>query len=478
MDAPTIVHVDVDAFFASVERVLRPELRGLPVVVGGGVEGRGVVASASYEARRFGLRAGMPIWRARERCPEGVFLPPRFAEYNRFSERVFEALSEFSPSVEQASPDEAYVDLRGCERLYGALAGRPLARPPFVEEAPGVYRRRERRAVPPGRRTELPPGWRWTAAVGLRIKRVVRARTGLDVSVGVGSNRLVAKAASDFGKPDGMVAVAVGREMEFLGMLPLGELPGIGRATLERLLKWNVRTVAEARRLPLGLLQDAFGLERGRALFGLLRGRPAGGDGVRERGLPKSMSRETTFWTATGDYEFVEAMLFYLTERLGRALRREGMRGRTVQVKLRYQDMSTVQCARSLARVTDRDEEIFAAARALLGRLWRRSRCVRLVGVGVSELRPWGVFQSALLDDGSERSRRLDRCLDGLRERFGFDVVRRGLSINLAGGGRLPEPARLRCAPRRSAVRLIETGPVPSLATVRTPSPGRATRGV
>ncbi len=438
MRAPVIVHVDIDAFFASVERVIRPELRGRPVIVGGGTEGRGVVASASYEARPRGVRAGMPIYQARELCPDGVFLPPRHGEYNRFSERVFDVLSEVSPSVEQASMDEGYASLRGCERMYGAWSARPAARLPFVREADGIYRRREGRAVPPGERAMLPEGCRWPAAVALWIKRAVRARTGLTVTAGLGANKLVAKAASGFGKPDGLVVVEPGREADFLAMLGLGDLPGIGRATLEKFHKWNVRTVEQARRLPVELLGDAFGEENGRAIYRLLRGQ--GSAEPQERGRPKSISRETTFWTASNDYGFVESMLFYLTERLGRALRRERLEGRTVGVKLRYQDFHTVQRSRSVGGHTDRDDRIFEAARRLLRAQWRRSRRVRLVGVGLTDLRPARAFQYTLFDDGAERSRRLDRCLDGLRERFGFGAVRRGLSIDLAEVEERAEP--------------------------------------
>ena len=449
MDAPLIIHVDVDAFFASVEQVLDPSLGGRPVIVGGGVEGRGVVASASYAARRFGLKAGMPIFRARERCPDGVYLPPRFAEYNRFAARVFDVLSEVSPSVEQASLDECSVDLRGCERLYGAWADRPSARLPFVEAAGGVYRRREGRAVPADRGVLLPEPCRWTGAVGLWIKRAVKSRVGLNVSVGIGPNKLVARMASGFGKPDGAVLVEPGREAAFVGMFELKDVPGVGRVTCEKLRRWNVRSVQDARRLPMDLWEDAFGPERGAMLYHLVRGElPDHAAALRVGEPPRSIARETTFWTAASDYEFVESMLFYLTERLGRALRRERMQGRTVQVKLRYQDFSTALCSRSLRARTDEDERIFAVARSLLRARWRRTRRLRLVGVGLTDLGRACVRQEDLFDERADRSRRIDRCLDGLRAQFGFDVVRRGLSINLAAAAesdeqvKLPEPAR------------------------------------
>ncbi len=438
MDGSLVLHVDIDAFFASVEQVLDPALRGRPVVVGGGIEGRGVVASASYEARPYGLKAGMPIYKAKELCPHGLFIAGHHEEYNRFSERVFEVLAALSPSVEQASLDEAYVDLRGCERLYGLWSARPIARLPFIQDAPGVYHRSERRAVAPGRRVMLPEADRWVGAVALHLKRRVRALTGLDVSVGVGASKVVAKAASDFGKPSGVTLVGAGSEGAFLGLLELKDIPGVGPAVRERFSRWNVHTVAEALRLPQDLLQDAFGQERGAGLYALLRGMP--GEPVELRGPepPKSISRETTFWTASNDCEFVESMLFYLTERLGRALRREGMEGRTVQVKVRYSDFNTVQRSRSMGEHADRDEAVFATARGLLKAMWCRSRRVRLVGVGLTDLRPARVFQGRLFDTGAERSRRIDRCLDGLRERFGFDIVQRGPAIRLSEGKEEP----------------------------------------
>ena len=444
MDKSLIVHVDIDAFFASVEQVLDPKLKGKPVVVGGGIEGRGVVASASYEARPYGLKAGMPIFRAKELCPHGIFIGGHHEEYNRFSERVFTILASVSPSVEQASLDEACVDLRGCERMYGLWSARPIARLPFLKETDGVYRRSERRAVPlprsgmpyggPARRDLLPEASRWVGAVAVWIKRRVRAETGLDVSVGVGANKLVAKAASDFGKPSGVTLVEAGAEGAFLGLLELKDIPGVGPSVREKFARWNVHSVAEALRLPADLLQDAFGPERGEALYALLRGGAGEPVELRAPDRPKSISRETTFWMATNDYEFVESMLFYLTERLGRALRREGMEGRTVQVKVRYSDFDTVQRSRSMGEHVDRDEAVFATARRLLKAQWCRSRRVRLVGVGLTDLRPARVFQGSLFDTGAQRSRRIDRCLDGLRERFGFDVVQRGPAIRLAEG--------------------------------------------
>ena len=427
-----ILYADIDAFFASVEQALRPELRGRALIVGGGVVGRGVVVSASYEARRFGVKAGMPIFHARRLCPDGVYVGGRFSEYGRFSERIFSIMEGFSPVVERVSLDEACVDLAGCELLHGVWSARPLSRLPFVRVSEGVYGRREGRAVPPQRRVMLPAPLRWLAGVALRLKRMVHGETGLNVSVGIGANRLVAKIASDFCKPDGIALVAPGTEARFLSCRRLGEIPGIGRGIRRKLALWNVHTVEEARRLPPDLMTAAFGPEGGPAILRLLNGFPARTPDPDGPGHPKSMSRETTFWTASNDYEFVESVLFNLTERLGRALRREGLAGRRVQLKLRYQDCAIVQTSRGTDGFVDGDAAIFTVARRLLRGRWSRTGRLRLVGVGLTGLKPVRAFQCPLFDTEAERSRRLDRCLDGLRDRFGFDAVRRGLSINLS----------------------------------------------
>jgi len=424
MTDPHILHVDLDAFFASVEQVLDPALRGRPVVVGSADGKRGVVASASYEARAFGVRAAMPIFQARKLCPQAVFRAGSYGEYERFSREVFDVLAEVSPTVEGCSLDEGYVDLTGCERLYGAWSAAPLGRLPFCRDGGGVYVRREARAVPPARRALTPDRCRWIAAVAAWIKHAVRARTGLNVSVGCATNKLVAKAASDFAKPNGLAVVPAGAEADFFLSLPLEEIPGIGQAVRDALHKWNVRTVAAARRVPAEALQGCFGDCAGRALYRALRGE--GETELAAPSLPAGMSRETTFWTASSDRRFVEAEMFGLTERLANALRRQGLAGRTVHLKLRYEDFATVTLSRSLREPTCAEEDIFAAARGLLDQRWCRTRRLRLVGVGVSRLGPVSSRQGALFDDESERQRRVHRCLDNLRGRFGFDVVQRG----------------------------------------------------
>jgi len=441
MGLPNILHVDIDAFFASVEQVLDPALKGRPVIVGSEHETKGVVASASYEARAFGVRAAMPVFQARRLCPDGIYLAGHHGEYARFSEAVFELLEQVSPVVERASLDEGYVHLGGCERLYGAWSARPVGQMPFSNTIPGLYLRRETSALQPRERTSVPEPHRWIAALALWVKHAVKARTGLNVSVGCAANRLAAKSASDFAKPNGVALVEPGREADFFLNLPLEDLPGLGSAVLATLRKWNVRNVLQARKLPRELLEGSFGECHGRAIYRVLRGEPpdppdpwrrSAGAVFKQSDHQKSISRVTTFWTASSDYALVEAMLLHLSERVGRALRRDGLAGRTVTLKLRYQDLTTIERSRSTREPVCLDEEIFAIARTLLRGRWCRSRRLRLVGVGLSRLQPARRLQCTLFDDDTARYRRINRCLDGLRDRFGFEVIQRGSTINLS----------------------------------------------
>jgi len=424
MVLPNILHVELDALFACVEQARDPALRGRPVVVGNGHESRGVVACASHEARRCGVRAGMPIVEARRLCPDGVYLPGNFSEYRRFSEAVFELLEQVSPRVERASLGEGYLDVSGCERLYGSWSAGPLGRLPFRSVAPGLYVRAEQRAVPPAERTVVPEPCRWVAAVALWIRRIVKARAGLNVSVGCAANKLAARTASGFARPNGLALVRPGAEAGLFLRLPLEKVPGLGRAVLARLRKWNVRTVAQARRLPCELFRKSFGEREGLFIYGALRGQ--GETALARPSRPRSVRRETSFWHASNERAFVEAVLFSLSEQVGNALRRERLAGRTVRLRLRYEDFSVAACSRSLREPTNADLEIFAVARGLLRARWCKRRRLRLVGVSVSRLQLDDRRQSKLFDDGGECHRRLDLCLDRLREKFGSEVVRRG----------------------------------------------------
>lgn len=397
-----ILHVDIDAFFASVEQVLEPALRGKPVIVGG--TERSVVASASYEARARGVRTAMPSAQAARLCPEAIFRPGDFARYRQFSDRVMAILGDFSPAVEVASIDEAYLDAAGCERLFG----------PALEMAD-------------------------------RIRRRVRQETGLNVSIGIGSNKLVAKVATSFAKPNGVVEVRPGHEAEFFAPLPLKALPGIGRRTAERLAEYNLRTLGDLRRIPEDVLIATFGVS-GEALYRHCRAECASPVDPTPDRRPKSISRATTFETDTADRAHVEAMLWYLTERAARDLRRHGLLARCVTVKLRYADFQTVGRSQTLDEPTDHDAALFRTAAALWRRLYTRRVRVRLIGVGLSSLVPRAGRQLDLFAEPRRRRRdRLYQGIDRVRDRFGFCTLTVGRAIDLLSTlERTPHGFRLR----------------------------------
>ena len=342
----SIAHVDLDAMFAAVEQRDKVSLRGRPVVVGG-VAGRGVVATASYEARRFGARSAMPMAEARRRCPAGTaFLAPRFAAYRRTSEVVMAVLREVSPLVEQVSIDEAYLDLAAAGGLDLSVAGV----------------------------TTLASG----------VKRSIAAATGgVTASIGVGSSKLVAKIGSDLRKPDGLTVVAAGREQALLDPLPVTRLPGVGPATAERLRRAGVHSIGELRRVALPQLLDWFGQAHGGSLYRLAR---ADDDrrvvGEREA---KSVSAEETFDVDLTDPVRLAAELDVLAGRVGERLRSGGLSARTVTIKVRHHDFATITRSVTRTQPTDDARQVAALARGLLAQV-DTSAGIRLLGVGATAL--------------------------------------------------------------------------------------------
>lgn len=374
-----ILHVDMDAFFASVEQLYRPELRGRPVIVGGHPDGRGVVSAASYEARRYGIHSAMPLAWARQRCPEGVFLPCDGRKYAQVSDLVFRVLGRFTPDVEAASVDEAYLDVTGCGRLFG---------PPL--------------------------------AMAHAIRQAIDTELGLSASVGVAASRCVAKVASDLVKPAGVLAVLPGQEASFLAPLPVGRLPGVGPTTARRLTGMGIRTLGDLARLEPDLLDRVFG-----AVGPELRRRALGLDdtGLRPPEPRKSMGREVTFQRDVDDRGQVSQALAGLAEGVCRQLRREGLAAGAVTVKLRYADFQTVSRVRGLPTPTQHDSVVIPTAWAVLRELDGRRAAIRLVGVTASRLRP-AVRQPSLFDDGAEQRReRFYQGLDRIRDRFGGGAI-------------------------------------------------------
>lgn len=393
-----LLHVDLDAFFASVEQVLNPRLAGQPVIVGGQANDRSVVASASYEARACGVHVAMPIYRAYALCPRGHFLRGQFTHYARFSEQVFEVCRRFTPLVESAGIDEGYLDLMGTERVHFLGVGRPA---------------------------------HWPVQVAERLRDAIGGETGLKVSMGIGSNKLIAKVATQYAKPNGLCYVRPGYEAAFLAPLSLRAIPGIGQRTAEVLAEYNLHTVGQLVHVPEALLVRTFGQQAGEALYRKARGQ--GSTQIELEVLPKSISRETTFEQDTDDRQFIQAMLYYLVERACLKLRKLKLKARTVAVKLRYSDFVTPIRAKSLPAWTDQDDEVFCLVRELLDGLYTRRVLVRLVGVQLSHLSEHGRRQMHLWTEGRyQRRGRLYAASDRIRQRFGFSSLMVGPAIALS----------------------------------------------
>src|SRR5579862_8711268 len=380
----TIFHVDMDAFFVSVEELYEPSLRGKAVVVGGRPNERGVVSAASYEARKFGVHSAMPLRTAAKLCPHAIFVDGHPDRYREYSKRVHEQLDRFSPLVEMASIDEAYLDMTGTERLHGP----PLRAAHALHEA-------------------------------------MKSSTRLNCSIGISAARLVAKVASDQAKPNGVLYVMPGCEAAFLAPLDVRKIPGVGKVTEKNLHQLSIRKVGDLARLDERFLEERFG-KWGLALSGKARGLDAGGwfdTEVGESADPKSISHEHTYNEDTNDQAVIESTLARLSEMVGRRLREHGLHARTLQLKLRYSDFTTITRAHSIERPTQVDTEIFDQARALFLKNWKHGARVRLLGVhasGFEEIQD----QLDLLDGGKhERWEQALAAADRLRDKYGDGAV-------------------------------------------------------
>ena len=386
----TIFHVDMDAFFVSVEELYDPSLKGRAVVVGGQRDERGVVSAASYEARKFGVHSAMPLRTAAKHCPHAIFVNGHPDRYRECSEKVYKVLGTFSPQIEMASIDEAYLDMTGTERLHG----------PVLKAAHTLHQR-------------------------------MKAETGLNCSVGIGTSRLIAKVCSGQAKPNGVLWIVPGQEAKFLAPLDVREIPGVGKVMETHLHALGIRKVGDLARLEEGELEDRFG-KWGLALAGKARGEDAGGWFDAEVGADldaKSISHEHTYNEDTADQPQLESTLMRLSEMVGRRLRESNFHARTVQLKLRYEDFTTITRAHTLPSPTQLDTEIFQQIRALFRKHWKKGRQVRLLGVQASSFG----MQPAQIDllEGSNQQRWKDAlsAADKLRDRFGESTV--GLAAGL-----------------------------------------------
>jgi len=386
--AKLILHLDMDAFFASVEQLDDPSLRGKPVIVGKG--DRGVVSAASYEARKFGVRSAMPVVQARRLCPQGIFVGGRMRRYSEVSRQVMAVLGEFSPLVEQASVDEAYMDVTGTGKLFG---------PP--EE------------------------------LALKLQARVREATGLSCSIGIAPVKFLAKIASDYRKPGGVTIIAPEEVEAFLKDLPVGKIPGVGGKTLPRLASYGVKTCGDVLRYSAAFWEDHLG-EGGRVLHARAMGR--GSTEIVTGHEPKSSSAENTFERDLDDVEELKRWMLRQSERVGRDLRGHGLKGRTVTVKIKFADFKQITRSHTLEEPTDSDEEIFKAACDLLDAAALLKK-VRLIGVGVSNFAKGTRQLSLLPDTHKEKTGKLDRAVDAIRDKHGKAAVKRGRLFDGGKGG-------------------------------------------
>jgi len=394
----SILHVDMDAFFVSVELLERPELRGKPVIVGGGPNQRGVVTSASYEARKFGVHSAMPLRTAGKLCPQGIFLDGHHAKYGEWSDRVATILGQFSPIVEMVSIDEAYLDLAGTERLHG---------PPL--------------------------------AAADKLLRTITVSTGLPCSAGLATTRLVAKVASDQAKPRGLLWVVQGQEERFLAPLPVRKIPGIGEVTERALRALGIETVAQIAAVPQEKLQKIFG-QWGDALYRKARG----GDSYEFviDAEPKSISHNHTFGEDTNDTEVLNAMLSHLSQKACKRLREAGLATRTLTLTIRYAGFDTYTRAKTLSEPTQLDSDIFRVMQKLFAEHRNRNRKIRLLGVALSGLTHGGVQLDLLDAERRERLEKLTMAADKLRDRIGFGKVQFGGSLRADGSRNERDDAR------------------------------------
>jgi len=390
-----VFHLDMDAFFVSVEELFDPSLKGKPVVVGGRSNERGVVSAASYAVRKFGVRSAMPLREAYRRCPQAVFLEGTPGRYREYSQKVYEVLKRFSPTVAMASIDEAYLDLSGTERLLG---------PPL--------------------------------AAAHRLHAAIRDETGLPCSIGAGQSRLIAKIGSGLAKPNGVLWVLDGSEQPFLAPLDISKIPGVGKVMQKSLRSCGVHRIGQIAALETSFLEERWG-KHGLALAGKARGLDAGGwfsGEIGTRDQPKSISHETTFTEDTKDEALLQATLAKLVQLVARRLREHGLWTRTIQLKLRYSDFTTITRAHTVEEATQLDTVILDAVQTLFRRNWKRPMPIRLLGVHVGSLHD-EAGQLGLLD-GEERKKwgAALEAADRLRDRFGESAV--GLAAAMRHGRR------------------------------------------
>jgi len=377
----TIFHLDLDSFFVSVERILNPSLNGKPVIVGADPKhGRGVVAACSYEAREYGLHSAMPIGQAYRLCPHGIYLHGHHEEYVRFSKAVERLLKQYAPQIEQASIDEFYMDFTGTTRIYGSMF-----------------------------------------AFAKKIQSEIKRQLSLPCSIGIGSNKTIAKICSDYAKPEGVTYVMPGMEKEFLSPLPVEVIPGVGKVMLKALHERGFYTVGDVAKMP----EDYFGAAFGK--YGMALWHKANGEGAEYLSPPqqrKSISKERTYGKDEVSKEKIEATLFKLTGEVCQILRNKNWQAATIGIKLRYSDFVTLTRERTI-KPTDDDKIIFETALQLFRKAFARRVSVRLIGIRLTNFSRFSE-QQILFEDKDALRTKMFRAINKIRDKFGYSSIKLG----------------------------------------------------
>jgi len=379
-----ILHLDMDAFFAAVEQLDFPQYRGKPVIVGAdpkGGAGRGVVATASYEARKYGVHSALPISLAYQRCPHAIYLRGRYERYSEISRQLIATLNEFTPVIEKISIDEAFLDITKSLALFGSAE-----------------------------------------KIGHQIKKRIYDDLGLVASIGIAPNKFLAKVASDLEKPDGFVVVKEGEEKEFLKSLPISRLWGVGKKTEAALKQMDIETIGQIAHMPEQELSRRFG-KWGSALWRLANG--IDHRSVKPWETQKSISQETTFDEDTGDEEAIHKTLLGLAESLSRLMRKSKLKGRTVTLKIRLEDFSTFTRSKTLSDFVDSTQILKGVAIGLYKKFNKKNMKVRLLGIGVSQLNSVSGEQLGLFDQEAPLDARMTKLLDSLQDKYGEGAVKR-----------------------------------------------------
>lgn len=376
----TIFHLDLDAFFVSVERIIDPNLEGKPVIVGADPNGRGVISACSYEAREYGLHSAMPIRQAYKLCPNGIYLHGHHNEYGRYSEAVEAVLQNYAPVIEQASVDEFYMDFTGCSKIYGNLV--------------------------------LFAG---------KLQKEIWDKLGLPCSIGIGTNKTVAKIASDCLKPKGITYVLPGMEKEFLAKMPLETIPGVGKITLQQFNNKGFYLIGDITKLPSDYFAVTFG-KPGIDIWNKANGR--GTEFLTVAHTRKSMSKEHTFDTDVIDKEKIENTLFEICGKVCQYLRDEDWEASTIGLKLRYSDFTTITRAKTI-RATDADDIVYNTVLRLFRNAYTRRVGVRLIGVHLTNFSEYSEHEM-LFEDKEQTKKKLYRAVSKIRDKFGFESINVG----------------------------------------------------